>query len=1341
MNNTIISNFIRSKKITYDPSKDDVEFQIIDCYGEDVEEQQNDRFQMKKYRINLFGITKEGHSIYCEVNNFTPYFFVQCPVPDWGEYDCHQFKTYLQKNMGMDEEWTYNIKDVKLVKAKIFRGFTANKQFPFMKISFKSYVCMKECKKLLYRRYSHNGKLYKLRQFESNIDPLLRFFHRRQIKPCSWMKIDKDNWKLSKKGKSRCQFELKTNWMYCDAIDKEQIAPIVIASFDIECTSEDGSFPQFNRMNDPVIQIGTSIDVLGRPDLSFNHIITLKSCDPIDDAIVEHYETEREVLLAWTRFIQQIDPDIITGYNIHGFDYEYMCERAKLLKCDYKFGLLGRLNKVSSRIQMKELSSAALGKNFLKLLPMIGRVSIDLMRYAMGNFKLNSYKLDSVSQHFLGKEHKKNPITPRMIFDYQKIDSKHRKIVAEYCVQDCKLVNYLMNKLCVVVNNVGMANVCYVPFSYLFLRGQQVKIFSLISKECRENGFLIPILNKSSFGDDGYQGATVLNADAGFYKEPVVCLDYASLYPSTMISENLSVDTLVMNNSYMNLPGYEYKVMKINDEKSHTFVQAKKNKDGSFDRGLIPNILIRLLQARKDTKKRMKDEKDAFMNSILDGLQLSYKVVCNSVYGSMGASISPVYCQPVAESTTAMGRWYLELGRDKVLEKFPGTGAVYGDSVTKETPLLLKDNQDNIIIKRIDELNNEWKSYEEFKPFDTNRKEKEQTLSSYKIWTDKGWSNIKRVIRHKTEKKIYRILTHTGYVEVTEDHSLLNEKREKVKPNECNEDTLLLQSYPFYEKSDFHFNELFHIMHKNKKIESKENIKAFIYGFFFGDGSSGKYKYEKSVKYSWALNNTDINILHDLKELCEIIYNTNFKILDTYKSSNTYKLVPINTIKKYVEEYNALYSSKREKIIPTEILNGNNQIKKYFLSGYYLADGSKCLNEKTNCIRFDTKNQISASMLYYVMKSIGLNVSLNTRKDKPMIFRLTCTKNKQRKIENKIKKIEYLKTISFDDYVYDIETEEGVFQAGIGNIIVKNTDSCFYKFDTGYDLTSKEFEKKSKEEKAEIRKKALQKAIDIGFEAEAYMQTLLPYPHKFEYEKTYLPFILFSKKRYTGKLYETDVNKAKYIDAKGIVLKRRDNAKIVKTIYGNANQIVMDEIDIEKAKNYVIDALDKVVKGKMPKEEFIVTKTYKPAKTYKAYKTYEETGDESYLTRLPAQVILGDRIAERDPGNAPQSNERLKYIYIEKKEKKGQKILQGDKIETPEYIKEKKLKIDYLHYITNQLQKPLTQLFIPLLLQNTKLSEKEQDKEIERIMFADSLRYSKNKKNGMKSLESWFIKK
>ena len=91
----------------------------------------------------------------------------------------------------------------------------------------------------------------------------------------------------------------------------------------------------------------------------------------------------------------------------------------------------------------------------------------------------------------------------------------------------------------------------------------------------------------------------------------------------------------------------------------------------------------------------------------------------------------------------------------------------------------------------------------------------------------------------------------------------------------------------------------------------------------------------------------------------------------------------------------------------------------------------------------DNKGKIGSAMLYYLNKSLGFNVSINTRTDKRNIIRITSTQANQRKDPNKIKKIEEIGIST--DFVYDIETEVGNFNTGFP-LIVKNTDSCFFTF-------------------------------------------------------------------------------------------------------------------------------------------------------------------------------------------------------------------------------------------------------------------------------------------------------
>ena len=174
-----------------------------------------------------------------------------------------------------------------------------------------------------------------------------------------------------------------------------------------------------------------------------------------------------------------------------------------------------------------------------------------------------------------------NPLL-KVYWTFAKDDMHHTKInqyfaeenrdgirqVAIYCLKDCKLVNLLLAKLEIIVNSVGMAKVCHVPLSYLFLRGQGVKIFSLVSKKCREKNFLIPVLrkkNKDNNGDEDetYEGATVITPKPNVYLSPIGVLDYSSLYPNSMRERNLSPECYVDDPAYDNLPGYIYHDVEI----------------------------------------------------------------------------------------------------------------------------------------------------------------------------------------------------------------------------------------------------------------------------------------------------------------------------------------------------------------------------------------------------------------------------------------------------------------------------------------------------------------------------------------------------------------------------------------------------------------------------------------------------------------------------------------------------------------------------------------------------------------------------------------------------------
>ncbi len=554
---------------------------------------------------------------------------------------------------------------------------------------------------------------------------------------------------------------------------------------------------------DKVTFIGSTFLKYGENDPYLNHCIVLNSCDKmaVSNQQLETYETERDVLLAWTKLVQRENPDIIIGYNIFSFDYEFMFRRSQELFCVEEFLKLSRNNdelcatvdyKNPGKIDIDRSSTTlASGTYELSIIKMNGRLQIDMLNWFRRSENLTSYKLDYVGGHFIGDDVKnllhicrdeltntnftrvftnnmmglqeesyihfeeinhssdyykngqkfkvvkvckeegwfeilgtekpyakkvkwglaKDDVTPKDIFRMTNEGPESRAIIAKYCIQDCNLVHYLFNKVDVVTDLVEMAKLCSVPMSFLIFRGQGIKLTSYVAKKCREKGVLMPVINKGS-KDDGYEGAIVLDPKCGLYLDEAVCVgDFASLYPSSMLSENLCPGSKVWVKIYDlagnlvfeigeknrdgiyiydNLPGIEYV-----DVRFDTYRWIKKTpkgkaekiksgykvcrfaqpvlKDGVEEKAIMPSILQELLKARKDTRKLITQTPDDFMKNVLDKRQLAYKVTANSLYGQLGAKTSTFYEPDIAAATTATGRLLLTFAKKIVEECYADT--------------------------------------------------------------------------------------------------------------------------------------------------------------------------------------------------------------------------------------------------------------------------------------------------------------------------------------------------------------------------------------------------------------------------------------------------------------------------------------------------------------------------------------------------------------------------------------------------------------------------------------------------------------------------------------------
>jgi len=343
----------------------------------------------------------------------------------------------------------------------------------------------------------------------------------------------------------------------------------------------------------------------------------------------------------------------------------------------------------------------------------------------------------------------KDDVSPQDIFRLQRGSAADRAKVAAYCIQDCDLVVELYKKLDVFNNAMAMANACSVPVGYIFTRGQGIKIESLIFKECYERGQCIQVLPSAPRApvkggaaaeeqEDSYEGAIVLTPNPGFYKDsPVGVADFASLYPSTIISENISHDTLVWAKDYdlagrfvcysygsekgeaAASPGVQWTDIEFDiwapdpaDTRKHPTklkrgVRVCRYAQTGQGKGTLPQIVQGLLAARKAKRKEAEKETDPFKKALLDAEQLAYKLTANSLYGQLGSSTFKVRLQHLAASVTAYGRKQILFAKAAIEQAYgPAAGdprcaaeTVYGDTDSLFINFKVKDPKTGVLLQ------------------------------------------------------------------------------------------------------------------------------------------------------------------------------------------------------------------------------------------------------------------------------------------------------------------------------------------------------------------------------------------------------------------------------------------------------------------------------------------------------------------------------------------------------------------------------------------------------------------------------------------------------------------
>nr|P74918.1 RecName: Full=DNA polymerase; AltName: Full=Pol Tfu; Contains: RecName: Full=Homing endonuclease PI-TfuI; AltName: Full=Tfu pol-1 intein; Contains: RecName: Full=Homing endonuclease PI-TfuII; AltName: Full=Tfu pol-2 intein [Thermococcus fumicolans]CAA93738.1 DNA polymerase and endonuclease [Thermococcus fumicolans] len=724
-------------------------------------------------------------------------------------------------------------------------------------------------------------------------------------------------------------------------------------------------------------------------------------------------------------------------------------------------------------------------------------------------------------------------------------------------------------------------------------------------------------------------------------------LTHNSLYPSIIISHNVSPDTLNREGcgEYDEAP-----------QVGHRFCK-------DFP-GFIPSLLGDLLDERQKVKKHMKATVDPIEKKLLDYRQRAIKILANSFYGYYGYAKARWYCKECAESVTAWGRQYIETTMREIEEKF-GFKVLYADSVTGDTEVTIRRNG-RIEFVPIEKL---------FERVDHRVGEKEYcVLGGVEALTldNRGrlvWKKVPYVMRHKTDKRIYRVwFTNSWYLDVTEDHSLIGYlNTSKVKPGKPLKERLVEV------KPEELGGKVKSLITPNRPIARtiKANpiaVKLWeLIGLLVGDGNwGGQSNWAKYyVGLSCGLDKAEIErkVLNPLREA---------SVISNYYDKS--KKGDVSILSKWLAGFMVKYfkDENGNKAIPSFMFNLPREYIEAFLRGLFSADGTVSLRRGIPEIRLTSVNRELSDAVRKLLWLVGVSNSLFTEtKPNRYLEKESGThsihvriKNKHRFADrigflidrkstklsenlgghtNKKRAYKYdfdlvyprkIEEITYDGYVYDIEVE-GTHRFFANGILVHNTDGFFATI-PGAD--------------AETVKKKAREFLN-------YINPKLPGLLELEYEGFYRRGFFVTKKKYAV------IDEEGKITTRGLEIVRRDWSEVAKETQARVLEAILRHGDVEEAVRIVKEVTEKLSKYEVPPEKLVIHE-----QITRELKDYKATGPH---------VAIAKRLAAR--GIKVRPGTVISYIVLKGSGRIGDRTIPFDEFDPTKH------RYDAEYYIENQV--------------------------------------------------------
>ena len=602
--------------------------------------QENDKENNIEFK--LWCKNRESETVLLKLRGFYNYFFLEVEDKFTDDSSLNKIFNYIKTRSEFASHYGVVYFDKVLMEKFFYEQF--GKKSIFMKIYFSNNLTLRFCKNLLSRKINFGNYYVNVRAHDTNISFLRRFFTVNKTKYCQWFNVNAKETSKERKIYNGLEyignmntfkpipFNLTSSWF---------TFPKVMA-FDIECYSDNHkAMPVSSNRKHKAYMISVISQIYRKLSTRKRYVLLIGDCEDLKESdecevikIKPCLRDEKIMLNEMAKIIAKENPDIITGYNTHGFDFLYLHGRLKLLMEDWpNFGRSINEECIFYNDDDHKYGKAEtnkINKYPLKYLIMPGRISVDIIAVVRRDYNFDKNDLNTVSSKILGKE--KHDVTPvEMFIYYENMMSSMKNPeayptalsdmtkVLKYCVQDSELTIDLFEKMNIWISMVEMANILEVtPFEYLH-KGLQLRFFNQVHVSLHKKNI---VMDKEERIGGKFKGGLVQKPVKGLTKN-VTCLDFCSLYPSICIAYNFCINTYILPQNIHKYNEDDYKsfdIEEINEDDNTTSIS--KHYYYTKKQGTIPQILSSLLSERKIAKNEMfkaeikKDQLELLLGSI-----------------------------------------------------------------------------------------------------------------------------------------------------------------------------------------------------------------------------------------------------------------------------------------------------------------------------------------------------------------------------------------------------------------------------------------------------------------------------------------------------------------------------------------------------------------------------------------------------------------------------------------------------------------------------------------------------------------------------------------------------